>query len=250
MTSHEWLIKNPIAHRGLHSINSGIVENSLNAAKHAIDKGYSIECDLRITSDNDLMVFHDKNISRLTGVDGIVSELKSDQLRKINLIGSSETIPNFAEFLDIVQGKVPLICEIKSDFDGNNRAAQVALDIAALYSGPLAFKSFDPQIIEYLRNTKTKYPLGVVGESHYTNIYWDRISTEMKFNMINFNHYNQTQPDFISWKLKDLMHSTPYLWKKLSNRPLLSWTIETIDDFRFAIENSDQIIFEKFAVII
>ena len=245
MIANSWLIKNPIAHRGLHSINDGIIENSIKAAESAIDKGYSIECDVRITSDNDLVVFHDSNISRLTGVDGVVSEMKSNQLRKINLIGSNETIPNFSQFLDCIRGQVPLICELKSDFNSNNLVAQIALDIAENYAGPIAFKSFDPFLIEFMRTINPKFPLGIVGESHFKSNYWDHISSEYKFNMINLNHYNHTRPDFISWKYTDLMHSTPFLWKKISNLPMLSWTIDNIDNCIFSQKNSHQIVFEN-----
>jgi len=245
MITNGWLMEKPIAHRGLHSINDGIIENSISAAKSAIEKGYSIECDVRITSDNDLIVFHDNNISRLTGVDGVVSEMKSDQLRKINLIGSIETIPNFSQFLDCIHGQVPLICELKSDFNSNNRVAQIALDIAENYAGPIAFKSFDPFLIEFMRTFNPKFPLGIVGESHFKSNYWDNISSEYKFNMINLNHYDNTRPDFISWKYTDLMHSTPFLWKKLSNLPLLSWTIDSIVNFKFSQNHSHQVVFEN-----
>jgi hypothetical protein len=95
------------------------------------------------------------------------------------------------------------------------------------------------------KNPPRSISLGIVGESHFKSNYWDHISSEYKFNMINLNHYNNTRPDFISWKYTDLMHSTPFLWKKLSNLPLLSWTIDSIVNLKFSQNHSHQVVFEN-----
>src|SRR5690606_10174328 len=102
------------AHRGLHNNNNDAPENSIKAFKLAVEHNYGIELDVRLTRDRVPVVFHDNSLNRACGVDKLVSEVNFDELSKYRLFNSTETIPSFEEVLKIIDGKVPLIVELKS----------------------------------------------------------------------------------------------------------------------------------------
>ena len=72
-----------IAHRGLFN-NKDIPENSLSSFKKALDKNIPIELDVRLTKDNVLVVFHDTNLKRLTGLDKKVKDVSYSVIRKLS----------------------------------------------------------------------------------------------------------------------------------------------------------------------
>ena len=68
----------PVAHRGLHG--NGIPENSVPAFLKAIEAGYAIETDVRLSKDGVPVVFHDDTLVRMTGRNGRVESLTAEQL--------------------------------------------------------------------------------------------------------------------------------------------------------------------------
>ena len=64
--SLSWLVDRPFAHRGLFHEQKGIPENSLGAFEQAIGDNYGIELDVRRSLDDVAVVFHDRNLARLT----------------------------------------------------------------------------------------------------------------------------------------------------------------------------------------
>ena len=104
-----------VAHRGLHDSAKGVPENSMAAFQLAIERGHAIELDLRITADRQVVVFHDDTLTRMCGVEGKVWEYTVEELQKLKLGKSNETIPTFAHVLEMVDGRVPLIIEYKMD---------------------------------------------------------------------------------------------------------------------------------------
>ena len=101
------------AHRGLHDATRA--ENSLSAFAAAADAGFAIELDVRLSSDGVLMVFHDDTLERMTGVGGRVDSKTAEELHSIRLGNTEDTIPTFDEVLGLVDGRVPLLVEIKED---------------------------------------------------------------------------------------------------------------------------------------
>src|SRR5690349_23445474 len=99
----------PIAHRGLHNAAQGRIENTAPAFLAAIAKGYGIECDLQAAKDGTPMVFHDDKLERLTGEPGRISFLSPTALARLTYKGQDERILTFAQFLDLVDGQVPLL---------------------------------------------------------------------------------------------------------------------------------------------
>jgi glycerophosphoryl diester phosphodiesterase len=246
-----WLTARPIAHRGFHDASRGVVENTLGAADQAAVRGFSIECDVGRSADGEAMVFHDDALDRLTLATGPLECKTAAELKAIRLKASAEAIPTFPEFLARVAGRVPIICEIKSAFDGDTRLAERVAEIAAGYSGRLALKSFDPAIIAHFREggrppgpEGAPCPLGVVAEAHYADPSWSALTAAQKVSFSNFLHYSQTQPDFLSYCVDDLPHAVPFLLRALKATPIMVWTVRTEAQRRIAAEWADQIVFE------
>ena len=107
----------PIAHRGLHNVAEGFPENSLDAIKRALSFNYGVEIDVQISADKKAVVFHDYKLDRLTNKIGLIREKTFDELKSIFLRGSKNKIPLLSDVLNIIDGKQPVLIEIK-DQDG------------------------------------------------------------------------------------------------------------------------------------
>ncbi len=247
----DWLIARPIAHRGLHKASAGVIENSVGAAGAAVAAGYAIECDVQATRDNDLVVFHDDTLERLTASSGRVDALDAQTLSRLRLKGSHETIPTFATFLAAITGSTPLVVELKSNFDGDLRAARRAAALLSAYAGPVVVESFDPAPIAFLRANVTALgvahvPLGIVGEAAYDEKDWPMLTPAQRAEMTHFLHYPRTRPDFLSWSVADLPHAIPFLARQALRLPVTTWTVRTPAQAKSATQWADQIVFENF----
>lgn len=248
----DWLTARPIAHRGLHDVSRGVVENSIAAAHAAIAAGYAVECDVQATSDGDLVVFHDETLERLTGKHGRVADFDAAALAAISLAGAGETIPTFDAFLAAIDGRVPLVVELKSHFDGDLRPARRVAERLARYNGPVVIESFDPAPIAFLRAQAralgvAHIPLGIVGEATYDDPYWSMLSPGQRREMTHFLHYPDTRPDFLSWSVADLPHAVPFLAREGLRLPVTVWTVCGAAQEKAARHWADQIVFEGFA---
>ncbi len=98
--------QNPIAHRGLHDFNGkfgkNFSENSISSFKRAMKFGFSIEIDLRMTIDKEIIVFHDRNLKRLIGLDKNVDKTKLSMIKNYKL-PDGEKIPTLDEVLKMYQ---------------------------------------------------------------------------------------------------------------------------------------------------
>lgn len=239
-----WLTARPIAHRGWHDASQGRIENTLGAALAAIERGFAIECDVQLSRDGEAFVFHDATLDRLTEGAGPVGAHSAAELQAVRFLGCAEAMPTLAELLSTVAGAVPLICEIKSHFDGDCRLADRVAALAASYPGPIALKSFDPAPIAHLRAQGGAAPLGMVAEASYDDPYFSELHREQKQACAAFLHYPETRPDFLSWSVNDLPHATPFLLRQLRGLPVMVWTVRTPEQKRRAKAWADQAVFE------
>jgi len=245
VSAPDWVTARPIAHRGLHDPVKGLAENSIGAAEAAIAGGFAIECDVQLSRDGEAMVFHDDNLRRLTRARGPLSARSVAELQAIPLRVGGERMPTLPQFLAAIASRTPLICELKSGFDGDMRLADRVVEIAKRYAGPLALKSFDPAAIAYLRARHDGVaPLGIVAEAQYKGWYWRALSAEQKRTCAAFSHFPETRPDFLSWRVDDLPHPTPFLLRTLRGLPVMTWTVRTPTQRRAAAKWADQIVFE------
>jgi glycerophosphoryl diester phosphodiesterase len=247
MSAPSWLVERPIAHRGLHDKGSGIVENTVLAADAAIARGFAIECDVQRSADGDAVVFHDLTLDRLTAETGAVADRTSAELSRIGIAGSrSDSIPPLMVFADRIGGQVPLVVEIKSCFDGDMTLTKRTCEILASYDGPVCIKSFDPEVIETVRAIAPDLPRGIVAESTYSHPIYDFMSREQKYALANLLHFERSQPQFISWNVRDLPAAAPYLCRVVGHLPVMTWTVRTQGERERAARHADQIVFEGF----
>ena len=162
MKAPPWMTARPIAHRGLHAAANGVIENSPSAALAAIAHDFAIECDVQLTADGEAVVFHDFDLDRLTTWSGRVNERTASALSALTLRGSSDTIMTLPEFLGLIGGRVPLVLEIKSRFDGDLRLTSRVAAIVNRSDAPVVLKSFDPDIIVALKQLTPNHARGIV----------------------------------------------------------------------------------------
>lgn len=242
-----WLVARPIAHRGLHDRAAGVIENSASAAEAAIAGGFGIECDVQLTADGQAVVFHDFVLDRLTAETGAIVARKASELTAITLKGSDDGIPTLPAFLDLIGGRVPLVIEIKSRFDGNLALTKRTVEVLAGYkSHPIVIKSFDPEIVTALRELAPEIPRGIVAMNAYEYGDYERLSPERKHALANLLHFTESRPDFLSWKVADLDSAAPYLCRNAVGLPLMSWTVRTPEERQKAAQFADQMVFEGF----
>jgi glycerophosphoryl diester phosphodiesterase len=248
MSDLGWLTARPIAHRGLHDSTSGdsLVENTIEAAEAAAVAGYGIECDVQLTGDGEVVVFHDDTLDRLTTGTGALRELSLAALRNIAFKNCASHIPTLQEFLARISGRVPVIVELKSQWDGSTELVEKSAHIVAEYTGPTAIMSFDPQLVRAVRLLAPNITRGIVAERYYNELEWTALSPRQKFSLGNLMHIPQTRPDFIAYWVRDLPAFAPLFACNVLGMPLLTWTIRTEQDRACARRWADQMIFEGF----
>ena len=234
----------PIAHRGLHDYARGIVENTASAFAAAIEKGYAIECDLQITSDGEAVVFHDDNLERLTEGRGLVKNHTADEMKALKIRNAADRVQTLAELLDQVKGQVPLIIELKSHWDGDERLAARALEVLRTYQGDHAIMSFDPDVVEAVRRMSPTTIRGIVAERAFDS-YYDSLPLARQMELRTFAHVARTRPDFVSFFFEELPWA-PIDVFRAAGMPIITWTIRSPSQAARALRLSDQITFEGF----
>lgn len=239
----------PIAHRGLHDAQKGVIENSESAFAAAIAADYGIECDLQLSGDGVPMVFHDPDLHRLTGQTGLVRTLSAGQLGRVVLTGSAtgDRPQRLTELLEQVGGRSQLVLELKPQSgDGNQIMAEAVMRALLTYEGPVAIESFDPRPIAALQRLGYQGPVGMVlarfteaETEDYGLSGWDR------FFLRHALHYPRTRFDFVSVD-KDALKLPAVRLMRWLGRPVTSWTIRSIKEARAVSGLANQIVFEGF----
>lgn len=202
-----------VAHRGLFD-NKKIPENSLLAFRRAISFRIPFELDVQLTKDNVIIVFHDMNLKRMCGVDKYISDMTYDEIRKFSLLSTKEKIPTFREVLELTNGSVLLDIEIKK----TNRVEFVCdkiLDDLKNYQGDILLKSFQPNIVRYLKK-RSSYSVGLlITEYPPSKLYSYLISSSF---LVKYCH-----PDFLAINKNIIKKKRLQYYRK--KMPLFVWTI-------------------------
>jgi glycerophosphoryl diester phosphodiesterase len=239
------LTARPIAHRGLHNLSSGVVENTATAFAAAIAKGYAIECDLQLTKDGEAVVFHDEHLERLTEGHGMVKDLTTTEMKQLVIRNSTDKVQTLAEMLNQVKGQVPLVIELKSHWDGDDRLAKRAVSVLKSYAGPCCLMSFDPDAIAAVRRLSPDIIRGIVAE-RVDGSYYTFLPLAKQMELRTFSHLARTQPDFVSFYYEQLPWA-PITAMRAAGMPIITWTIRSPQQAVMAMRCSDQITFEGFA---
>ncbi|MDZ7819148.1 MAG: glycerophosphodiester phosphodiesterase family protein [Aliarcobacter sp.] len=224
-----------IAHRGLH--NSRLIpENSLLAFEKAVKKNYSIELDITISKDNQIVVFHDENLYRLCGFKENIEEMNYAFLKELKLYETNEKIPLFKEVLNLVDGKITLVIEIKKH-KNIGLLENILIDLLKNYKGKYLICSFEKDILFWFKKNKPNLKKGLIFESNPKKF--------KKYNKTLFLYkYYKTKPDFISLDYK-LLHSSIYDFCKKKALQISSWTIRDEENYEKIKTKVDAIIFEN-----
>jgi glycerophosphoryl diester phosphodiesterase len=243
-TAPTWLTARPIAHRGLHDKAAGVVENTRSAFAAAIAGQYAIECDLQLTKDGEAVVFHDERLDRLTDSSGWVKDITAARMQALTLRGSPDHVQTLAELVTQVAGQVPLVIEIKTHWDGDERLTLKALDILKTYDGPCCLMSFDPDVLATLRTTSPQTIRGFVADGGFDD-YYNALPLPRRLELRNFSHMARTAPHFISYRY-DALPYAPVTAFRAAGHPVITWTIRSPAQEAMARRYSDQITFERY----
>lgn len=244
MPGLDWLIARPVAHRGLHAAATGIIENTPSAFAAAVAGNYAIECDVQLSADGEAMVFHDETLGRLTEDSGRLNAMRSADLKRVRYRATSDRMITVGELCDLVGGRVTLVIELKSHFDGDHRLVSRTADVLSGYRGAAALMSFDPAQMAALREIAPRLPRGIVAESHRRHR--GRRSSAARRALAYCRHALHARPQFVAYSVHDLSAALPLAARNILGLPLLTWTVRTPEDRKRAARFADQMIFEGF----
>jgi glycerophosphoryl diester phosphodiesterase len=242
----DWLTARPVAHRGLHDRARGIVENMPGAAQAAIDADFAIECDIQLTSDGEAMVHHDDALGRLTEGNGTLLDMTAAELKAVRFKDTSERMMSLGDLCALVAGRVPLVIEVKSHFDGDRKLVARMSEVLAAYRGPVVGMSFDPDQVRALREWMPGLPRGITAERSYEAADWPEATPAQRRGMLHLRHAFHTRPHFVAYWVDDLPSPAPWVARHTFGLPLLTWTVRTPEQRARAARYADQMIFEGF----
>ncbi|MBO5892226.1 MAG: glycerophosphodiester phosphodiesterase [Oscillospiraceae bacterium] len=230
------------AHRGLHG--NGVPENSMQAFRRALERGYGIEFDIHLMKDGRLAVIHDASLKRTAGVDVNIEDLTSEDLVNYSLEETDEKIPLFDDVLKLYNGKAPLIVELKPV---NNHASlcEAVSKLLDQYNGAFCVESFDPRCVAWFRKNRPDYVRGQLSENFLANAKSKlpfALKCAMSWNMSNF----LTLPDFVAYKYADRNNLTVKLCRRLWNLQGVTWTLKSLEEYNCAVKEGWIPIFENF----
>lgn len=245
-TSLDWLTARPIAHRGLHDAAAGVIENTAAAANAAIAGNYGIEVDVQLSRDGEAMVFHDAVLGRLTDGTGRLDALSAAELKRVPFRGSDQRMITLGDVCDLIGGRVTLLIELKSRFDGDARLPVRVAAVLAGYRGPAAPMSFDPRQLTMLRQKSPALVLGIVAAKYRPHPYWDLMPAWMRYGMGYLLTALTARPQFVAYAVANLPALAPLVARRVFGVPLLTWAVRTEAERKTALRFADQMIFEGF----
>lgn len=238
-----WLLERPIAHRGLHNLAAGIPENSIRSFDAAIRASLPIEFDVRLTEDQQAVVFHDNNLDRLTGVDQLVAATTMRDMQRLSIAGTDERPPSLNEALEFIDGRVPVLIEVKASKPAGPLEWEVLKAIEG-YHGLAAVQSFSPRSMRWFRENAPQVIRGQISGSYRVH----DLPSWHRFIHRHLLMLRISRPDFVAHHVGCLGLPASRLWRRLGG-PLLAWTVRSMGDLDRARLRADGMIFEGFDLL-
>ena len=231
------------AHRGLHTPDRSVPENSLAAFKAAAAAGYGMELDVQLSKDGQVVVFHDDTLDRVTGAHGRVDALDWAELQTLPLCGTEHRIPLFSQVLEAVDGATPLIVELKSG-PRNRQLCQKTLALLRGYRGAFCVESFDPTIVAWFRRNAPNILRGQLADS-WAAFRKDGASAAGAFALSRCLGNFLARPQFIAWgpRPKNLAVRLAEAFGPVK----IFWTARPGMDHAALTRDYDGVIFEHYA---
>jgi glycerophosphoryl diester phosphodiesterase len=233
-----FLIRAPYAHRGLHG--RGVAENSRAAFEAAIAAGHGVETDVQVSKDGVAMVFHDYELDRLTRKHGMVIDRTAAKLEKTRFKDSDETVPRLTEMLALVDGRAPVLIELKAKGRKVKKLCRSVAEALADYQGEAAIMSFNPEVGRWFAKRAPSVVRGLVVTEHDEISLTGRIKGAMQRSLSVF----RAEPDFLAYDVRDLPSAFADSLRE-KNVPVVTWTVRTEGERASAAEGADQIIYEN-----
>jgi glycerophosphoryl diester phosphodiesterase len=238
----------PIAHRGLHDAAKGIIENTVAAFEAAIVRGYGIECDVRPAGCATPMVFHDLTLERLVEAEGPLAAHEAAALKRLAYRGAGGSMIDLADLLDLVGGRVPLLIEIKSEWEAPDpRYLRAIADTVGGYRGPVALMSFDPAVMAGIRQLAPHVPRGIVSGLFAGDCWWrGKLGAERAYSLTHLLESGPAAPDFYAYDVNALPTPVTRFVREVLGLPLFTWTVRTEEQRETAARWADAPIFEGY----
>ena len=216
----------PIAHRGYFDNDSTAPENSLAAFQRAIDNGYAIELDTQISADGTVWVLHDKSLLRSSGIDKNIDAMTDAEIRECTLFGTSEKVPTFAEVLELIDGKTPLLVEIKGEAGDDVKAiSKATAELLDNYKGVYVVQSFNPFAVQWFRENRPDVPRGQLVQDFIAH--GEGQNPAIRFALTAQLTNVLSRPNFIAYQLKDSGQITFQALKNLTGIDCFAWTLKS-----------------------
>lgn len=239
---HEHFLHWYYAHRGLYDNLKGIPENSLLAFERAASAGYGIEMDVQLTADKVAVIFHDWDLKRMCGINRKISSMTYAELKEICLLRTAEHIPTLYEALAVVDGRVPLIIELKSNAL-RTALPRITNDILKDYKGDYCIESFNPLILLWYKHHRPDITRGQLSTNYLRDLgYTNPLLFSLEKLLLNC----LSRPDFISYNWKYRKEPSRRLCRKLYHTLSVAWTIQSRNELELCEKDFDLFIFEGF----
>lgn len=229
------------AHRGLYAADQSIPENSLPAFRAAVEAGYGVELDVQLTKDKVVVVFHDDDLGRVCGVKARVDAYTFDELQAFPLLDTAERIPTFLDVLAEIDGKIPMIVELKSGGDWKT-LCEKTLVILTGYRGDYCVESFHPLLVRWFYRHAPQILRGQLSEAYryskkYVPFYQSLMMSRLLTNVL-------THPQFIAYHIGPKCLSARV--SEAMGAMRVAWTARPSDDHARLTKRNDAIIFEHY----
>lgn len=234
MSDIDWLTKAPIAHRGLHDMNNECWENTLPAFEAAASAGFSIECDVHLTADGGVVVFHDDDLTRLANRSGNISELTTEQATALTIGTTKDHVPTLRQMLDLIDSRVPVVIELKGVAGRDDGLVAAVARELEFYRGKAAIMSFDHHLVRRFPADAPGIPGGLTAEGvrgRDLEAHFAMLAHELAFVSYNVQHLPNPFITFVRERL---------------NMPVISWTVREETARTQSGLFADQITFEGF----
>ncbi len=230
-----------VAHRGLHSINDGVPENSLLAIERAVEKGYGVEIDIRMTKDDRVVIMHDSTLKRACGIEDSVEKKTYDEIRELKLFNTEQKIPTLEQVLQVVDGKTTLLIEFKCDDASYARLCIAANKILENYNGKYLVQSFNPLPMLWYRKNRPDVCRGQLSSNFFKNPRLNILKAANSILMLNVI----SRPDFISYNRK-YQNFLPRRLCSIFGALHAGWTFTSMEQVEKQRKHFDIFIFESF----
>ena len=230
------------AHRGLHDDTKA--ENSMSAFAAAKEHGFGIELDVRLSKDGELVVFHDATLDRVVGREGKVIDFTAEELAGMSLSGTQDGIPTLRQVLDLIDGAVPLLIEIKMG-SGESGIAEKLVEVIEGYKGDFIVESFHPIALRIVKRARPDILRGILSyeymkDDRYKGKLLFRLSQNLALNFLS-------RPDFISYDHNGYNVPKMRFVHRVWGTPLIAWTVKSQEEENTARAHGfEAVIFENY----